>query len=58
MFNSNSSNSKIFWRITFIRENHPEYGPIINGVYASSAEAAVEHIKSSYGENSKILEVK
>ena len=50
--------TKISWLVTFIRGDHPEYGELTHYVIGGSEEAVIDHIKSSYGENAKIINIK
>ncbi len=40
--------NKIAWRVTFTRNDHPEYGQITTGVIANSKKAARDHINEMY----------
>ena len=52
--------SKISWLITFVRRDLPEYGEVTltQYVFAKDDEAAVNHIKSCYGQDVEIISVK
>ena len=49
---------KISWLVVFIRGDHPEYGELTQYIFAKDQEAAINHIKSCYGENAKIISIK
>ena len=49
---------KISWLVKFIRGDHPEYGELTQYVFAKDEEAVINHLKSGYGENVKIIELK
>ena len=49
---------KISWLVTFIRGDHQEYGELIQYVFAKDQNAAINHIKSCYGEKAKIIDIK
>ena len=40
--------NKLFWKVTFIRNDHPEYGKITTGVVANSKKAARVHVNETY----------
>ena len=46
---------KISWLVKFIRGDHPEYGDLIQYVFAKDQDAVINHLKSCYGENVKII---
>lgn len=48
---------KISWLVKFIRGDHPEYGELVQYVFAKDQEAVINHIKSGYGENAKIISI-
>jgi len=39
---------KMFWKVTFTRNDHPEYGAITTGVVANSKKAARTHVNETY----------
>ena len=39
---------KIYWKVTFTRNDHPEYGAITTGVVANSKKAARVHVNETY----------
>ena len=39
---------KMFWKVTFTRNDHPEYGEITTGVVANSKKAARVHVNETY----------
>ena len=39
---------KIYWKVTFTRNDHPEYGAITIGVMANSKKAARTHVNETY----------
>ena len=49
---------KISWLVKFIRGDHPEYGELMQYVFAKDQEAVISQIKSGYGENAKIIDIK
>lgn len=49
---------KISWLVTFIRGDHPEYGELTQYIFAKDQDATISHIKSCYGENAKIIDIK
>ena len=49
---------KISWLVKFIRGDHPEYGELVQYVFAKDQDAVINHIKSGYGENAKIISIK
>ena len=49
---------KISWLVTFVRGDHPEYGELTQYVFAKDEETVIEHIKSGYGKDSKIISIK
>ena len=49
---------KISWLSTFIRGDHPEYGELTMYVFAKDQKAVIEHLKSCYGEDVKIISIK
>ena len=49
---------KISWLVTFIRGDHPEYGELVQYVFAKDQDAVISHIKSGYGEKAKIISIK
>ena len=49
---------KLSWLVDFIRGDAPEYGVLTLYVFAPDEATAIEHIKSSYGENSKFISIK
>ena len=49
---------KISWLVTFIRGDHPEYGELIQYVFAKDQEAVIGYVKSGYGEKAKIIDIK
>ena len=46
---------KISWLVKFIRGDHPEYGDLTQYVFAKDQGAVINHLKSCYGENVKII---
>ena len=49
---------KISWLVTFIRGDHPEYGELVQYVFAKDQEAVINYVKSGYGEKAKIISIK
>ena len=49
---------KISWLVVFIRGDHPEYGELTQYVIAKDQDAVINHIKSGYGKNAKIISIK
>ena len=49
---------KISWLVVFIRGDHPEYGELTQYVFAKDQDAMINHLKSCYGENIKIISIK
>ena len=49
---------KISWLVKFIRGDHPEYGELVQYVFAKDQDAVVNYVKSGYGENAKIISIK
>lgn len=48
---------KLGRKVTFIRGDEPKYGELTLIVVAKDDESAIQHIKTCYGENTKIISV-